>query len=350
MRILIYGAGAVGCYIGGHLAAAGHSVTLLGREPLARAARASGLAIRTAQSTLHIRDIRAASSLDEALSGEYDWIAFTMKAYDTAQSALELQARLVKPPPIVSFQNGVGNEESLIAAFGAERVAAGTMTTPVSMPEPGIVVEEKPRGLAVAVDSPAATPVLEALRQTQLPTTTVQTAASLKWSKLLLNIVGNATAAILDMSPADIFADPELFAIEYEALREAIAIIHLQGISVVNLPGSPARLLALAVQYLPASLLRPLLLRQVATGRGAKPPSLLADLRAKKRRTEVPWLNGAIVQAADRMDRLVPVNHVLALTVSDIAAGRVPWEMFRQRPDMLLTAVRAVRGGERYGE
>jgi 2-dehydropantoate 2-reductase len=346
MRILIYGAGAVGCYIGGQLCRAGHDVVLLGRERLAKAVASQGLTLRLADDSTHIlHTIRAVDTLDAALAGPpFDWIAFTMKAYDTVEALWALYQKLPQPPPLVSFQNGIGNEETLRGVFGQDAVVAGTLTSPVSMLAPAEVVEEKRRGIAVATDVPAIGPVLEALRQTDLTVQTVAISAALKWSKLLLNMVGNAVPAILDVPPAEVFGDPRLFAIERLALNEALAMLELMNIPVVNLPGAAARTLAIGVRWLPPFALRPMLRQKVAGGRGAKLPSLLKALRDGQRRTEVAWLNGAVAQAADSMKRIVPVNHALALTVSDIAAGRVPWDAYRHNTDMLFASIRIATG------
>ncbi len=346
MRILIYGAGAVGCFIGGQLSQAGHDVVLLGRERLAKAVASQGLTLRLANGHTHaLHAVHAVDSLDAALAGRaFDWIAFTMKAYDTVDALWALYQKLPQPPPLVSFQNGIGNEDTLRGVFGEDVVVAGTLTSAVSMPAPAEVVEEKRRGIAVATDVSAAGPVLEALRQTDLSVQTVATSDTLKWSKLLLNMVGNAVPAILDLPPAVVFGDPRLFAIERLALGEALAMLELMNIPVVNLPGAAARTLAVGVRQLPSFVLRPLLRQNVAGGRGNKLPSLQAALRDGQRRTEVAWLNGAVAQAADSMKRIAPVNHALALTVSDIAAGRVPWEAYRHNTDMLLASIRITTG------
>jgi ketopantoate reductase len=118
----------------------------------------------------------------------------------------------------------------------------------------------------------------------------------------------------------------------------------LSGIEVVNLPGAPAKTLATLAKRVPLPLARPLLRSQITGGRGDKLPSLLHALRNGHRRTEAAWLNGAVTKAADDIQRLAPVNHALALIVSDIAAGNAPWEMYRRRPDMLLTSIRVTRG------
>ena len=347
MRILIYGAGAVGGYIGGHLAMAGHSVTLLGRQPLVDAVNSNGgLTLRQVSSAEQIVPLQAVVSLDEALSGEnYDWIGFTMKAYDTVPAIHVLQQRLPQPPPIISFQNGVGNEESLGSAFGAEQVAAGTLTTAVTSPHPGIIQEERPRGISIAQDTPAGKKISTAFRETSLHFEPVAEGISLKWSKVILNMLGNATSAILDMPPGEVFGDWELFRIEWLAQREALAIMQLKDIQPVNLPGVSAKTLTILVRWLPPRLLQRILTQRVAKGRGDKLPSLQLAMRAQRTQTtEVAWLNGAVANAARQENRLAPVNHALALIVADITAGRVPWEVYRHKPEMLITSIRAVQG------
>jgi 2-dehydropantoate 2-reductase len=343
MRVLIYGAGAVGCYLGAYLAQAGHHVTLVGREPLKQAVAGQGLTVKGADSSFRVMDIRAATTLEDALGGgpSYDWIAFTMKAYDTIPAIHDLRAYLPDSPPLACFQNGVGNEESLKAAFGPDQVAAVAMTTHVSVVAPGVISENKARGFTVATDSPAAEPILRALADTGLRVETAARSQDVKWSKLLLNMTGNATAAILDVPPQDVFADPRLFRVEREAQREALAVMRLQDIDVIDLPGMPVRLLSRAMQRVPPSLIRPVLRRRLMSGRGSHLPSLLSALRAGQKRSEAPWLNGAVVEAADRLERLAPVNHALALTVADITTGRAAWETYRGKPEMLLAAVRA---------
>jgi 2-dehydropantoate 2-reductase len=346
LRILIYGAGAVGNYLGAHLALAGHHVTLLGRERLVSAIASHGMKLRSADgSEQPVPDIMAVSSLDEALTGGvYDWIAFTMKAYDTLEAVQEIYQRMPAPPPVACFQNGIGNEATLRDAFGADNVVAATMTTAVSTSDSSIIIEERARGIAVAKDAPAAAMIEDAFRQTSLRLEMIETAASLKWSKLLTNMLANATCAILDMTPGEIMKIPELFRIEIMALQEALIMMDMQKIPVVNLPGTPVKLLARGARSLPAWLLQPLLYRQVAGGRGDKLPSLQLALRGGSKETEAPWLNGAVAKAASDLKRLTPINHTLALLVTDIASGRVAWETYRRRPEMLMKAIRIAEG------
>lgn len=353
MRILVYGAGAVGCFLGGHLALAGHDVTLLGREDMVNAVSNGGLRLVLTDGAKNIGNVKAVDSLKSAVkTGPYDFIALTVKAYDTIAAIQDLEQALDQKPVIASFQNGVGNEESLRASFGDDNVTAATVTTPISVPEPGEIVEETRRGIAIASDSATSGLVHSAFASTALRVETVPSSQSLKWSKLLLNMLANVIPAIVDRMPAEVCAEPHLLGLEIAALREAVAVTRLLNVQLTNLPGMPARLLALASQLLPNFVLQPLLKNRISTGRGQKPPSLLLALRTGNKRTEVAWLNGAVAQAAKSMGRLAPLNHALALTLSDIAAGREPWDLYRQDPFRLLAIVSTAQGlqGWRYGE
>ncbi len=150
MRILIIGAGAVGSFIGARLALAGYEVTLVGRPALVAAVRSEGMALIEPAGTRQIAQVAAVPSIPAAFSGlnsdltptattPYDLALLTVKAYDTAATIAEIQASGAQLPPLVTLQNGVGNEEALAEAFGAQQVVAGAIDTPVSVSAVGQV-------------------------------------------------------------------------------------------------------------------------------------------------------------------------------------------------------------------
>jgi 2-dehydropantoate 2-reductase len=325
VKILVIGAGAIGCLVGGKLALAGEEITLVGRPAFAAAVAENGLRLRMGEDEQIIRTIGAVGGMAEAFAaGEvYDLAILTVKSYDTA-TALEELATVPIPhrPALLSLQNGVGNEEAIAAAWGEERVLAGTLTTPVSVPAPAVIRIDRPSfTMGLSAWSPKTpTTLLEAshaaLLRAGFKAKLYPHAQGMKWTKLLMNMMGNATSAILDQPPAQLFADARVVDFEIAAWREALAVMAAANIPPVNLGSYPFGLLAPLIRSAPKSLLRPILRRQVSGARGDKMPSLHIDLHQGKRKSEIGWLNGAIVKRGNASGVATPVNSLLTDTVT----------------------------------
>jgi 2-dehydropantoate 2-reductase len=105
VKIVVIGAGAIGCLVGGNLAAAGETVTLVGRPAFAAAVRANGLRVRLGDDEQIVRNLNAVGSMVEAFAdaSAYDLAVLTVKSYDTATALDELLAATSAPPPILSL-------------------------------------------------------------------------------------------------------------------------------------------------------------------------------------------------------------------------------------------------------
>ena len=357
LRILIIGAGAIGCFVGGKLAFAGHTVTLVGRARTAAALQSRGLELYSADGAVErVPSISAVASVQEAFPGTFDVAALAVKSYDTATALDELASSGgALPPAILSLQNGVGNEEEIAARFGPQRVLAGTITAPVEVREPGSVQVTKPSFAIGLADYPegneeAGSETHSSLLSTLsshfstagIPAKLFQDAQSMKWSKLLMNMIGNATSAILAEPPGVTFADPRIANLEIDALREALRVMAAAGIHPLNMEKYPLRTLAPLLRFGPRPLLRPALHRIVGGARGGKMPSLFLDLESGKRGSEVGWYNGAILRQGVEVSVATPVNRLLTETVEQLAAEphlRAGW---RGNFERLAAAAKAV--------
>jgi 2-dehydropantoate 2-reductase len=352
MRILIIGAGAIGCFVGAKLARTGAKITLVGRQRLVDAVHKRGLVIAERGIQLSVQDIEAVTSVADAFGVEetYDLAVLSVKSYDTEAAVDELKSVTTASLPILSLQNGVGNEEILAAAFGPEQTIAGAITTPVAMPEPGRVEVHKAEGqvtLALLTsDTASSSPrrlfvgaLLNSFRQGGFRVSLASDWRALKWTKLLLNMVGNATSAILDWTPQRVFADRRMATLEVWALREALAVMHAQGLVPISLGGYPVPLLAWAGRVLPTSFLGYILGKVGAGGRGGKMPSLHMDLSTGKGKSEVAYLNGAVARKGAELGIPTPVNRALTAVLLELVRGDTSWEQYRNRPERLLAAV-----------
>jgi len=313
VKVYVVGAGAVGRYLGELLRASGNDISYAPRELAAVEPYAADLAI------------------------------VAVKAYDT-DGAIETLRRALGASPsaaIVTPQNGVGNEEKLAAAFGADPIVACALTVPVETDRNGQPLAANAGGIAFApVGNSAHNWLMPTFSAAGLAVTSAADYRSLKWSKLALNVVANASCAILNVLPERLVHSGDAFELELRSIREVRAVMRALGIAAIDLPRSPVRALQ-GVAALPAPLARAILANRIAGARGRKPPSLLLDLRAMRNRTEVDYLNGAVARAARTAGVRAPVNTVFARIVSDIAHMPQLWAKYRERPDALAAEVEA---------
>jgi len=339
VAVLVYGAGAVGCFLGGLLAASGADVTLLGRPDLVQAIHDGGLQLQRPDGDVSAAPL-AITSLDR-LPGPPDLVLLTTKAYAVAPALDELVSLGRGGATIVALQNGVGTEETLLAQPAIQRLASGAVTLSIGVDAAGTVRQETSGGgvtLASVRDEPALASLSARLTRAGILSPVVDDYRALKWSKLLLNILGNASAAILATPPAEIFADPRLFRLERAAFLEALRVMRAAGTPTLRLPGFDVPLLALAMR-LPPLLGRRLLAERVAGGRGGKRPSLWLDVERGRGLTEVAWLNGAVVRAGEAHGTPATVNALLARLVEEVATDPERRRELAGQPERLLELV-----------
>lgn len=355
LRILIIGAGAIGCFVGGKLASAGHAVKLVGRPGTTAALQSRGLELHAADGAVErIPSVSAVSSLREAFPDSYDLAILAVKSYDTETVLDELApAEALLPAAILSLQNGVGNEEQIATRFGPQRVLAGTITAPVEVKEPGVVQVTKSTFAVGLADfhgdsaDPKSNSLSSSFSSAGLPAKVYNDAYSMKWSKLLMNMIGNATSAILAEPPAVTFADPRIADLEIDALREALRVMAAAGIRPLNVEKYPLRTLAPLLRFGPRPLLRSALHRGVGGARGGKMPSLFLDLESGKRGSEVAWYNGAIVRKGVEVGVETPANCLLTETVQKLAAERGLRAGWRGNYEQLAAAARGEAGASK---
>lgn len=136
MKIAVYGAGGVGAYFGGRLARAGADVHLIARGDHLDALRRDGLRVESVDGDFSA-DLPATD--DPADIGRCDIVLFTVKSFDTAAAARELDPLLGDDTAVVSLQNGLDNEETLAAEIGREHVMGGVAYIFSTIADPGVV-------------------------------------------------------------------------------------------------------------------------------------------------------------------------------------------------------------------
>lgn len=333
MQVLVFGTGAVGAYLGARLKQSGEDVTFLARPAWAEAIRRDGLHVEGTGRSETTRGAQVLTELPTGFNlGPDSAVLLTVKAYDCDAAAVAIRDRITGTPPVICLLNGIGNEERLEALLGEGRVTGATLTTAVSAPAPGVIRIERERGAAFE-RTPAGLRVGDAFRRAGLPTRVFDDRGSVKWSKLPTNMLANASSAILDWTAGQAMADPGIYRIEVESIREAMRVMQRLGHRLVNLPGVPVRWLARSL-LLPPWVSQPWLSRVVARGRGAKRPSLHFDIG--RGRSEAPWLHGPIRDHGRRLGISTPANETLLEILMDLVEGRADPTTWRHRPSALI--------------
>jgi 2-dehydropantoate 2-reductase len=136
MRVLVLGAGALGGYFGGRLAASGADVTFLVRPGRQAALARHGLVVDSPLGDLRL-PVRTMTA--ETLAGHFDTILLTAKAYDL-DAAIAAIAPAVGPDSVIlPLLNGIAHLDRLDAAFGAEHVLGGVAIIGATLTESGVV-------------------------------------------------------------------------------------------------------------------------------------------------------------------------------------------------------------------
>ena len=352
LKVLVFGAGAIGTYIGGSLALAGQQVVFVEQPNVVEELRQRGLRLdltldkrRQTQDASRVdpTSFVIVSSLEEALRyGPFDVALFALKSFDT-QPALEgIKPYADRMPPILCLSNGVSNEPAIAEALGSDKVIYGTVTSAIGRRGAGDIVLEKLRGVGIAKGHPLSVKLNVTFNAAYLNSHLFDDANSMKWSKMLTNLIANPASAILDMTAGQVFANRDLYKLEIEMLRECLAVMEAQGLKVLDLPGTPVRALAFATK-LPLWLSKPLLSRAAGAGRGAKMPSFHIDLYSGRGKSEVEYLHGAVVRAGETCNLPTPVNKVFTEILLALTNKEIPLEEFAHRPEKLMTKVNSAR-------
>jgi 2-dehydropantoate 2-reductase len=344
MKILVYGAGAVGGYLGAQLCLANHDVTFIDMEATARVIGNNGLTIAQGDQS-RVAHPKAVSSVAQAFMGDptYDLIVMGMKSYDLKAALDPLVAFCPAPNVIVTIQNGIEVERPLIDQYGPDHIVAGAFTTPISKETINrLVVEKTDRGLALAPTQKGQKIKrwVQLFNQAGIETIGLKDYQSMKWSKAMLNIIGNATSAILNRPPRTVYKSAAMFNLEVRMLQETLAVMKKLRLKVVDLPGASAKRLATAVNHVPKALLKPIMSKLVASGRGDKMPSFHIDLTAHVGKSEVIYHNGAIAKAGLENGVATPVNAALTEVLWRLTRDELDWREFDGQPRRLLQEVR----------
>ena len=233
MKIYFLGAGALGCAIGGTLAAAGSDVTLI--DPFQAhvdAINRDGLRMKVGDSE---RTVRVRAALDSTRLEAPDLIVVLVKSFHT-RAAIEGARNIVGPDTaVMSLQNGMGHEEILSEVVGAGHVLAGKTYVGGVMLAPGHVIAgtQGKRTVIGEIDgrvSERAKAIAAEFERAELPCEVSGNILGAMWDKLLINVATGALSGITGQVYGSLYTVPEIEVTAIAAVTEAMTVAEAGGV------------------------------------------------------------------------------------------------------------------------
>ncbi len=301
MKVCVLGAGSLGSTIGGALAKAGNEVHFVGRAPHMNAINEKGLVMVTPTGEEMAHPV--GHTVPDGI-GAVDLVIVLCKAFDTAKT-IEEARELVGPDTVVmSLQNGLGVEDVLCEAVGAEHVIGGKTYIGGMLLEPGRVQATIPgKDTFIGELDGGVTPRVQAIgkafEDVGMHCIVSDNIMGVIWDKLLVNVATGAVCGVTRLPYGPMYEEEKLVACACAAVQEGMDVAAAAGVKLTY--NKPIDVLELARAGLPYDF----------------KPSILQSLE-KHRPTEVGVINGAVVAQGKKYGVPTPVNETLQALVGGV--------------------------------
>jgi 2-dehydropantoate 2-reductase len=318
MRIVVHGAGSIGCFVGGAWAAAGLDVAFVGRERIGEAIAREGLILTDYGGWRErLAPERVDFSTRPAILAGADVIALAVKSTGTAAAAKEIGRHARKGAVVLSLQNGVSNAETLRSLLKG-RFAVVQAMVPFNVAYLGDGRFHKGvAGELVAEDTPATRAIAERAKGGPAALKLAKDMPAIAWGKLLINL-NNAVNALSGRPLLEQLKERDYRRVVAASMLEALGVLKAAGIEPAKIGPVPPRLLPHVIAS-PDLIFNNLFLKIQRIDARAR--SSMADDLAAGRETEVDYLNGEVVKLGARVGVPTPINAMIVSLIKQREAG-----------------------------
>ena len=320
MKVAVFGAGAVGGWIGGAWASAAIDTILIGRKSAADEITRHGLTISDGSGdgpsrSIHLPAGTITCTTNPAALADADVVLVTVKSIHTDAAAEAIARHARRDAVVISFQNGVSNADRLRATLPGRTVLAGMV--PFNVVRLGNGRWHKATaGDLMAEEHEVTQALAERLGTRPGRLKLAADMVPVLWSKLLLNL-NNAVNALSGKTLIEELMDRDYRKVVAATQDEALAAMKLAGIEPAKMGAVPPGRLP-DVLRLPNALFKPFLKLQ---GIDPEARSSMADDFAAGRKTEIDFLNGEVVGLARKHGRNPSANAAIVQLVREAEAG-----------------------------
>ncbi|MEE9347981.1 MAG: 2-dehydropantoate 2-reductase [Robiginitomaculum sp.] len=321
LSIGIFGAGAIGGYVGGRLTDSGVDVTMVGREALASEIAAYGMTI--SHYDLPILTVPAGRidyAADPSALSHCDIIFVTVKSTASAQAAAIL-APIAKPDAIIiSLQNGIGNPQIIRAAM-PRHIVHGAMIPNNVVRGPKGHFHMGTEGDIIMQDAPHMDRLAQIMNGAGLSARLSADMTGVAWGKLLLNL-NNAINTLSDLTLREEMSGRAYRKVLALSIDETLSVLKAANITPAQIgKAAPDKLSKLL--RLPNFLYQPIMNRILKIDAKAR-SSMWEDLQ-RGRPTEIDFINGAVVKLGKSLRHPVPINSQITTLIHEaFENGRSP--------------------------
>ncbi|MDQ0806261.1 ketopantoate reductase family protein [Priestia megaterium] len=302
MKICVLGAGALGSSIGGTLAEGGQDVYLINqRADHVNAINTKGLILRDGTNDRAVR-VNAQTNCEGI--GAVDLVIVLVKSFHTRNAIENASSIIGEDTLVMSLQNGLGNEETIAEVIGNDRVIGGKTYVGGVLLGPGhVIAGTKGKITFIGEMNGEKTKriqrVADILTKCGLLTEVSSNTTGMIWDKLLINVATGALCGITKLPYGDLYQIPEIRDCAFEAILEGINVAKANGI-ILSME-DPEDIWLKAAAGLPYEF----------------KTSMLQSLE-KGQKTEIDYINGAIVRWGEKSNVATPVNKALVANVKGI--------------------------------
>lgn len=319
-HIVVAGAGSIGCFVGGMLAAGGQHVTLLVRPRIAAEIRSHGLSLTDLDGMgMNLSADTLGLAEDASCLKDADIVLVTVKTRDTASIAKLIDINVPAGAKIISLQNGVSNGDTLRAALPDHDVRSGMVPFNVVPMGQGcyhravdgdIVIENGGDDLA------------EQLAVSGLAIVETADIIGVQWGKFLVNL-NNALNALSSLPLQEQLKDREWRKLMADQWAEALKVLRKDGIRPVASTPLPVGLVPIILR-LPTPIFTRIAAKMLRIDPQAR-TSMAYDLM-EGRPTEIDALQGEIMRRAAALGRDVPVTSMISdvICTAELAGEGLP--------------------------
>ncbi len=324
-RIGIVGAGAIGSVVGGLLTRAGRDVTLIDQWPEhVEAMKKIGLRL-SGTCGEHVVPVKALHLHEaQSISAPFDAVFIAVKSYDTEWATYLGLSYLARPDGvIVDFQNGI-NDERVAAIAGKERTLGSVITISAGMYEPGHAMRTDSGTIGFKIGEHDGRETerakeLATLMNAVAPTKVTSNLWGERWSKLAVNCMVNPLSGLSGLGSAEVRMESVPRRLAVHVAAEVITVGRASGYEVEPIYSIDAQRFVDAAAGKGIKDVERDMSADAKSRIGGR-PSMLQDVM-KKRRTEVEYLNGYVVEQGRRVGVPTPFNAAIVDAIRSRGVG-----------------------------